>query len=125
MAQPIDTHTHIFTPELQFTARRRYTPPYAATAHHLLARMSRHGVEQAVLVQPSFLGIDNSYLLAALAATPERLRGVVVVSPDIDDDTLAVYDAAGVVGIRLNLIGETPAEFLTAAWRRLAYRVGR
>src|SRR3954453_18913314 len=125
MSPPIDAHAHIFTPELAFTARRRYTPAYAATAQDLLRHMSRHGVAEAVLIQPSFLGTDNGYLLAALAASPERLRGVVVVSPDVDDDTLAAYDAAGVVGIRLNLIGETPAEFLTAAWRRLAYRVGR
>jgi predicted TIM-barrel fold metal-dependent hydrolase len=76
-------------------------------------------------VQPSFLGTDNSHLVASLAAAPERLRGIAVVSPDIGDEALGAYDAAGIVGIRLNLIGEKPEEFLTAPWRRLAYRVGR
>jgi predicted TIM-barrel fold metal-dependent hydrolase len=110
---------------LPLAARRRYTPAYRADVQDFLAQLERHGAGGGVLVQPSFLGTDNSHLIASLAAAPERLRGIAVVSPNIGDEELAAHDAAGIVGIRLNLIGEEPEAFLTAPWRRLVYRVGR
>ena len=58
-----------------------------------------------MLVQPSFLGTDNSYLVAALKEQPQRLRGVVVVDPMIAQSELDDLSTAGVVGVRLNLIG--------------------
>jgi len=67
-----------------------------------------------VLVQPSFLGTDNSFLMAALDAEPERLRGVAVVAPGISRETLAAMDRRGVVGIRLNLAGTEPLPDLGA-----------
>jgi predicted TIM-barrel fold metal-dependent hydrolase len=42
--------------------------------------------------------------LRALRAYPTRLRGTVIVAPDVDAETLADMDDAGVVGIRLNWI---------------------
>ena len=41
-----------------------------------------NGVSHAVLVQPSFLGMDNHYLLDALRRYP-RFRGIAVVQPTI------------------------------------------
>ena len=39
------------------------------------------GIARGVAVQPSVYGLDNSALLSALQARPERLRGVVVIDP--------------------------------------------
>ena len=60
-------------------------------------------------MQPSFLGTDNSFMLAAIAASGGRLRGIAVVDPAVTDGELDALAAGGVVGIRYNLIGEDPA----------------
>nr|CUV26796.1 protein of unknown function [Ralstonia solanacearum] len=39
---------------------------YDATLPAYLAQLDAHGLSHGVLIQPSFLGVDNSYLLAAL-----------------------------------------------------------
>ncbi|MFQ5937618.1 MAG: amidohydrolase family protein, partial [Acidiferrobacterales bacterium] len=67
------------------------------------------GVDGAVLVQPSFLGTDNQYLVEALGTYRNRFRGVAVVSPTITEAELDAMATAGVVGIRLNFMyGKLP-----------------
>ncbi len=65
------------------------------------------GVTYGVLVQTSFMGTDNSLLLAQLAQQPTLLRGIAVVSPDADLETLSALHAQGVRGIRLNFAGRS------------------
>lgn len=101
----IDTHAHVFERGLPLAAQRRYVPGYDAPLAAYLAQLDGCGVSHGVLVQPSFLGTDCSYLLDALRREPERLRGVAVIEPDCRFDTLAAMAEAGVVGVRLNLIG--------------------
>lgn len=121
----IDTHAHIFEPTLRSVADARYVPDYAATLDQYLDVLSSHGVDRAVLVQPSFLGSDNSYLLSALAAAPDRLRGVIVVSPgevrrELSGGTLENLDGAGIRGVRLNLIGQPLPDLFSSAWQAAA-----
>ncbi len=97
------THAHIFKAGLDLAPGRRYAPDYDATVDDYLAILDKHGVSHGVLVQPSFLGTNNSYVMKALHRYPDRLRGIAVVEPDIGFDSLAAMDAEGVVGIRLNL----------------------
>src|SRR2546427_11271202 len=78
----VDAHTHVFERDLPMVPDRRYTPDYDATLKDLLAHLNAHRIDQAVLVQPSFLGTDNSYMLAAIAQAPDRLRGIAMVAPD-------------------------------------------
>jgi predicted TIM-barrel fold metal-dependent hydrolase len=101
----IDTHAHIFRRGAELAADRRYAPGYEALPEALLAAMAARGVRRAILVQPSFLGVDNSFLIEAMAAAPARFAGVAVVPPDIGRAGLAALKAAGVVGVRLNCIG--------------------
>lgn len=115
----IDTHAHIFHRALPMPDLRRAPSGYDATAADYLAQMDRHGLSHGVLVQPSFLGTDNTQLLTALRANPSRLRGVVVVDPDAAGDELNAMDQAGVVGIRLNLMGLPTPDYDRPAWRRL------
>ncbi|SEK11032.1 amidohydrolase family protein [Paraburkholderia diazotrophica] len=101
----VDTHAHVFERGLPLTQRRRYAPDYDAPLDAYLAQLDAHGITHGVLVQPSFLGADCSYLLDALRRAPERLRGVAVIGRDCAKDTLTEMADAGVAGIRLNLIG--------------------
>lgn len=117
--QIVDTHAHIFETGLELAPVRRYAPSYNATAEDYLAVLDKHGVARGVLVQPSFLGTNNSYMIAALKRHPERFRGIAVVDPDTDLATLEAMDAIGVVGIRLNLGGLPIPQLWDAAWQRL------
>lgn len=85
--------------------------------------LDRNGMSHGVLVQPSFLGTNNSYLLEALRQVPERLRGIAVVEPETDLEELEALNRAGVVGIRLNLIGRPDPTFDSAVWERHLARV--
>ena len=115
----VDTHAHIFQRAAAPVAGARYVPNYDATLGELLEQFATHGIAHGVLVQPSFLGTDNTLLLAALRTHPDRLRGVVVVDPAIAPAQLATLAAAGVVGIRLNLVGLPLPNFGTAPWPAL------
>lgn len=103
---------------------RRYTPVRDATIADYLAMLDGNGISHGVLVQVSFLGTDNSYLIEALKREPVRLRGIVVVEPDITVDKLRALDQLGVVGVRLNLIGRPDPNLASVEWqqhlRRLA-----
>ena len=113
---PVDTHAHIFERHMPMAAERRYTPVYDAPLDQYLQMLDEHGIAKGVLVQPSFLGIDNSYLVRGLQKAGGRLRGVVVVEPSAGTAALEALDAAGVVGIRLNLVGGDIPSFGAEPW---------
>jgi predicted TIM-barrel fold metal-dependent hydrolase len=98
----VDCHFHVFDAGVA-TGRARYVPQYAAPLASWRALAEPCGVGRGVLVQTSFLGVDNSRLLHELEANPDHLRGVAVLAPDADPRSLAALDAAGVRGLRLNL----------------------
>lgn len=114
----IDTHAHVFTQNMRMIEGRRYTPPYDATIADYLALLDDNGLSHGVLVQVSFLGTDNSYLLKALRQEPARLRGIVVVEPDIAAEELHVLNEVGVVGVRLNLIGLPNPPLASLEWQK-------
>lgn len=99
----VDTHAHIFRRGLKLAEVRRYVPDYDATPDDYLRQLKLNGISHGVLVQPSFLGTDNSFLLEALQRQPECLRGIAVVQPNIARSALVDLDREGIVGIRLNL----------------------
>ena len=103
-----DCHAHICGPasEFPYVSDRIYTPP-DALAPDYVALLAVLGVERAVLVQPSVYGHDNTAMLAALPRLRDEgiaCRAVVVVDPRIEDHELRNLDAAGVRGIRFNLV---------------------
>lgn len=115
----VDTHFHVFAAH-QAQPGARYTPAYNAPLSAWQAAAQPLGVARGVLVQTSFMGTDNSALLATLAQHPDTLRGIAVAAPTADLPTLAPLHAAGVRGLRLNLAGSAHAipawSAATALW---------
>lgn len=114
-----DTHAHVFERGLPMPAARRYAPTQDATLAQYLAQLDLHGVAHGVLVQPSFLGTDNSYMLQALQAAHGRLRGVAVVDASASAQHLDALASAGIDGLRLNLVGLPLPELASPGWARV------
>ncbi len=118
-----DGHAHVFDTSLQMAEGRRYTP--LADAPYLLYRniLQQIGLDGGLVVQPSFYGTNNMFLLNVLDTARRQsdliIRGVVVIDPDTDADTLASLSRRGVVGMRLNLVGWAYEEFELSRWERL------
>ncbi|MGU3404950.1 amidohydrolase family protein [Methylobacterium brachiatum] len=119
----VDCHAHVFKRGLPLAADIRYAPDYDATAGDFYRSLEANGISNAVLVQPSFLGTDNSYMLNALRRYPSRFRGIAVVAPDTSRDALRELVSAGVVGIRLNLIGVPSPRLDAEPWSTLLERL--
>jgi len=100
-----DTHAHVIAndPDYPWVPERSYSAP-AATPEAYLAMLAAQGMARGVLVQVSIHGTDNRYMVAALRANPERLRGIAVVAPDVSDAQLQALHDAGVRGLRLNVL---------------------
>ena len=119
----IDTHTHIWD-ILDFSKEvKRYTPNYLFTQYDLEKAMLEHNIKRAVLVQPSFLGNDNSLLTKTIRKNPNRYRGVIV----LDDfykysnltSVLNSFDTLGIKGIRFNLIDKELPNFKEEKYQKL------
>ncbi|HYS63502.1 MAG TPA: amidohydrolase family protein [Paraburkholderia sp.] len=121
----VDTHAHVFERGLPLADGRRYAPAYDATLDTYLQLLDAHGIGRAVLVQPSFLGTDNRYLLQALSRDTRRLRGVAVVAPDISEKSLTDMHGRGVTGIRLNLIEQALPDLRAKSWTPLLDRLSQ
>jgi len=119
----IDSHAHVFSRQLTLATARRYTPGYDATLEQYLGHLHAHGLSHGVLVQPSFLGTDNRYLLDALRQAPQRLRAVVVLERDASAAEMGDMARLGVVGVRLNLMGQALPDFSDTAWRSFFGRI--
>lgn len=118
--QGIDTHAHVFSATAPAVAGARYRPAYAATLEDWRSRWAPAGITHGVVVQVSFYGTDNTEVLEAVARDPQRLRGVAIVAPSIDDAALSRLHAGGVRAIRLNLKSVADyAPYATGAWKAL------
>ena len=118
----IDAHAHVFVRGLPLAQQRRHAPDYDATVDAYAAHLLSNGVSHAVLVQPSFLGTDNSFFLDVAKRYPRRFRGVAVVDCAVTDHELALLNSAGVVGIRLNLVGLRLPQLTAPDWQQLFAR---
>ena len=132
----LDGHAHVFEHTLPMVSTRRYAPDRDALlstyANHLLAS----DLDGGLLVQPSFLGTDNSYLQAALEAGKAQtfrtrdgveksmeFRGVVTLPSDARADQLAALTASGIIGMRFNLFGQPVSRFDIGPWRTLLTQI--
>ncbi|MEK7346268.1 MAG: amidohydrolase family protein [Pseudomonadota bacterium] len=125
----VDTHFHVFNAGVAVQGAR-YVPQYSALLSDWMQQSQSVGIQRGVWVQPSFLGADNSLMLKALQAHPDRLRGIAVVNPNAHYDELQALHDAGVRGIRLNLASVshdipewTDAHSVWEAVRRLGWHL--
>lgn len=100
-----DTHAHVVrdVPDDRFAPDRSYTPNPATEAQYL-NMLKRNGMTRGVLVQISVYGTDNSYMCEVLERHPGALRGVAVVDADVPTAELTRLHAAGVRGVRINVL---------------------
>jgi predicted TIM-barrel fold metal-dependent hydrolase len=117
-----DCHHHIYDSRFPVDPKAELRPGDATVADYR-ALQARIGTTRNVVVQPSTYGTDNRCLLDALAQFGAAARGVAVVNTSVTDDELRRLHAAGVRGIRFNLVqtGATTLEMVAP----LAARVDR
>ena len=99
----VDCHAHVMLQHAPLAADRHSAPARDVLVEEFLTMLDRHGIARGVLTAPSFYGFDNSILLDAVSRFPDRLRGTVIVDPDVEP-TLEPLATKGAVGIRLNWI---------------------
>ncbi len=114
----IDAHAHVWTPDLKrfpitadFTAAQM--EPASFTPQQLLAHARPCGVGRVVLIQMSYYGFDNSYMLSAMRDAPGVFSGVAVVDPHAAGlaSTMRDLKRQGVRGFRIH-----PARQSVDAW---------
>jgi predicted TIM-barrel fold metal-dependent hydrolase len=116
----VDCHHHIYDHRYPVDVHATLRPDDATVADYRKLQ-ARTGTSRNVVVQPSTYGVDNSLLLASLAELGNAARGVAVVNTEVTDAELKRLDAAGVRGIRFNLVqaGATTVEMIEPLAKRV------
>lgn len=116
-----DCHAHVFGPPAKYpwAANRLYTPPDVSLDDYL-AMHDAVGIARGVLVQTGLYGNDNSFIVDAIKAHPNRLRGIALIGEGVTDKELRHLADNGVRGFRVNRTARTGLAFDVA--RRLAER---
>lgn len=104
-----DAHLHILDPRFPMKRNLHYLPtPFTSAEYlHLAGQLlGVAGFEAAggVVVSGSFQGTDQKHLLSTLEELGPRYVGVTMLPPDVADADIKRLDAAGVRGLRLNLV---------------------
>jgi predicted TIM-barrel fold metal-dependent hydrolase len=104
----VDAHVHVWTPDLdRYPLAADFTKadmqPASFTDAELLAAATPLGISRIVLIQMSYYGFDNRYMLDCMAAQPGVFGGVAIVDHDKPDitDTMQTMAKQGVRGFRL------------------------
>lgn len=104
----VDAHVHVWTPDLdRYPLADGFTQgdmqPASFTEGELLAAARPLGISRIVLIQMSYYGFDNRYMLDCMAAHPGVLGGVAIVDHDQPGvaDTMRAMAEQGVRGFRL------------------------
>jgi predicted TIM-barrel fold metal-dependent hydrolase len=117
-----DCHHHIYDSRFPIDPNAKLRPGNATVADYRLLQ-KRLGITRNVIIQPSTYGIDNRCLLDALHQfSSSTTRAIAVVNTAVSDTALRELHAAGVCGIRFNLIqaGATTLEMIEPLARRVA-----
>lgn len=115
----VDAHVHVWTPDTaKYPLAAGFTPadlqPPSFTAEELLALCRPQGVSRVVLIQMSFYGFDNAYMLDCMRRHAPAFSGVAIVDHDAPgvQETMRTLKADGVRGFRLYADAKK-----AAAWR--------
>lgn len=119
----VDTHAHVFTNQLPTAADAVYLVDYNSTPEMYTAMLAGEGAYFGVLVQPSFLGTDNSFMLEAISQNPQRLKGILVLDPTTPIEELRKLSACGICGIRFNVFGKPNLDFSSPQLQQYLHNV--
>ena len=119
-ANACDCHMHIYDSRFPFVANATLKPPDAHVQDYRLLQ-KRLGTTRNVVVQPSSYGTDNRCTLDAVEQLGSSARAVAVVDTSVTDAELKRLAAAGVRGIRFNLVqaGATTVDMLEPLSKRV------
>lgn len=125
-ARILDCHAHIIDPvRFPLTGEKGYKPKAdeTGTCEQYADVLDRHGVHGALLVQLSGYGTDNSVLVDAMQRHPHRFKAIGVVDETVSDKELENLVAAGLVGVRFNLVSYDRDALARPESRRLLQRL--
>lgn len=115
-SRAIDAHVHVWTPD---TAKYPLAPGFERSAmqppsfspERLLELARPNGVDRVVLIQMSYYGFDNSFMLDSIKRFPGVFSGVAVVDENAPElaDTVRELARQGVRGFRI-APGKRPVE---------------
>lgn len=104
----IDAHVHVWTPDTRrFPLAAGFTrdamKPPSFTPEELFRHCRPEGVERIILIQMSFYGSDNSYMLEAMRRFPKAFSGIGIVdwTAERPDREMARLADRGVRGFRI------------------------
>jgi predicted TIM-barrel fold metal-dependent hydrolase len=104
----IDAHVHVWTHQFQkyplaSGVSEAEMKPATFLPSDILHRATPSGVARVVLVQMSYYGTDNSYMLDAIRQSPHVFRGIAVVDPESSQPDASMRKLAkdGVRGFRI------------------------
>ena len=118
----IDAHFHIFLAKTINQSQSRYPIQYDATIDQWHSLATPLGIDGGVIVQPSFLGIDNTFLLAAVSQSKGTLKGIAVLPSNAPRSALEELKEQGVVGVRLNLFRVSdPHSMIRNYWKLIEF----
>jgi predicted TIM-barrel fold metal-dependent hydrolase len=117
----IDAHVHLWTPDQSLYPRSgpdraAQFAPASFTPEELFANAKPCGVKRVVLIQMSFFGFDNSYMLDAIAKYKGIFRGVAVIddaAPNVSSEMRRLA-GLGVRGFRI-VSGKQPENWLDSS----------
>jgi predicted TIM-barrel fold metal-dependent hydrolase len=129
----IDAHVHVWTPEtdrypLAAGYKKENMAPPSFTAEELFRHCKPAGVTRINLIQMSFYGFDNSYMLDTIAKYPDVFVGTAVIDPHQADPARLMDELAkkGVRAFRIHprVSGQPPAKWLEPAGFKAMFAAG-
>ncbi len=109
MNTSIDAHVHVWTPDTEkYPLARGFKKedmnPSSFTPEELFAHCKPAGVQRINLIQMSYYGFDNSYMLDVIAKYPQHFVGTAVIDPNGKDPAREMEDLGkrGVRAFRLH-----------------------
>ncbi len=126
----IDAHVHVWTPDVKrYPLAEGYRPedmqPPSFTPEELLQHARPNGVTRVTLIQMSFYGYDNSYMLDAIKDHPGVFSGVAVIDENAEPaKRMSELQAQGVRGFRIQPKNRTPEQWLAGEGMQAMWRQG-
>jgi predicted TIM-barrel fold metal-dependent hydrolase len=126
----IDAHVHVWTPDVERYPlapgyRKDDVKPASFTPEELFQHARPNGVTRITLIQMSFYGFDNSYMLDSMKKSPGVFSGVAVIDEnDRPAERMVELQKEGVRGFRIRPEKRMPDEWLAGEGMKTMWRKG-